>query len=139
MCPVDPFRVPRGKLEFDKFYTELARYSMHGNERSRGWFFWNFKCEVSDPRWCFLDAWDRGWFPKNLSLDAFSPPAARCDSWDTVFGSYWNALMVAVFCAVLFLLVLITSLCTCISVLLVRRFGRHRLGSVRELTRPLCD
>lgn len=136
-CPIDSLRAPRGKLSFDEFNKRLARYSMRGHERSRGWFFWNFKCEVDDPRWCFIAAWERGWFPKNLSGDAYAAPMPRCDSWDTVFGSYWNALVVAVFCVTMLVIVAVSLLCTCACTLL-KRHGCHLrlLSTVQQWCRP---
>lgn len=95
-CPVDPPKPPWGPLDREEFYKTLALYQMRGYERSLGWFFWNFQCEVDDPSWCFLNAYDRGWFPKNLSTAAYAPPEVpHCGSWDTPFGATINAFLVA--------------------------------------------
>jgi hypothetical protein len=113
MCPVDPKWVPRGKLDFDSFYKLLARYSMHGHERSRGWFFWNFKCEVSDPRWCFDAAYERGWFPQNLSVDAYSPPKPYCGAWDTPMGKLWNTVSIMIACGTGLIFLAMICCCRC--------------------------
>jgi glucan 1,3-beta-glucosidase len=133
-CPVDPLHAPRGRLSFDEFYMRFTRYLMKGHERSRGWFFWNFKCEINDPRWCFLAAYDRGWFPKNLSIHAYSPPIPRCDTKDTIFGSYQNAMGVLMSCAFLFLFIIGSSVCIFLAGRCCPYFGRFATY-VRDQTR----
>jgi glucan 1,3-beta-glucosidase len=108
MCPVDPLSAPPGPLSYDAFYTLFAAYAIRGYEGSRGWTFWNFKSEVADPRWGFLDMYDAGWLPK--TLDGWNPPVAECDAADAG-GMNWHELFTAtVVCAVLLALALLVAL-----------------------------
>lgn len=106
MCPVDPLSAPPGPLGFDEFYTQFAAYAMSGYEASVGWTFWNFKSEVADPRWGFLDMYDKGWLPP--TLDGWNAPVIGCDQADAglpfdmlLMGTFASAagLLVALFAA----------------------------------------
>mmetsp|Transcript_23280 Transcript_23280/g.78231 ORF Transcript_23280/g.78231 Transcript_23280/m.78231 type:complete len:637 (+) Transcript_23280:3-1913(+) len=91
LCGVDPSAPPRGPLDYDAFYRTFYAYAMGGYEASAGWFFWNFKNELRDPRWGFLDAADHGWLPEG-GLRGFRPPAPDCAQGDA--GSVtWQSAM----------------------------------------------
>lgn len=61
-CPTD-----HAWPDDDEVMSQLARKKLfaYGGKGSAGWFFWNFRTEVTD-RWSFLAAAEKGWLPEHL-------------------------------------------------------------------------
>lgn len=108
MCAVDPFTAPWGPFNYSEFYTAFYAYAMGGYEASAGWFFWNFRNEMGDPRWGFLDAADAGWLPR--SLRGYRPARPDCAAADAA-GASWQEALVTLIVATVGLAMSLCCLC----------------------------
>eukprot|EP00322_Chrysochromulina_rotalis_P001082 CAMPEP_0115833252 /NCGR_PEP_ID=MMETSP0287-20121206/3076_1 /TAXON_ID=412157 /ORGANISM="Chrysochromulina rotalis, Strain UIO044" /LENGTH=561 /DNA_ID=CAMNT_0003286659 /DNA_START=75 /DNA_END=1760 /DNA_ORIENTATION=- len=115
LCPVGKLpqdgAVPMGPHSPDAFYRLLATSMMAAYERGGGgWTWWNFDCEVADPRWSLFEAHRRGWLPSNLSTNATATPIMPCEQGDSFLG---DIVAVVIWLAVSFVLLLTCSPLLC--------------------------
>jgi len=62
-CPVDK----RYQNE-DEFASNLAKAKLYAFDfGGHGWFFWNFKTDLQEPRWDYSRAVSQGWIPLNVA------------------------------------------------------------------------
>mmetsp|Transcript_28348 Transcript_28348/g.37078 ORF Transcript_28348/g.37078 Transcript_28348/m.37078 type:complete len:519 (+) Transcript_28348:49-1605(+) len=75
LCPVD--KVFHNE---DEFVTKLARAKLHAFDLGgHGWYFWNFKTDLEEPRWDYSRAVERGWFPRTVvELEKDESVTAAC-------------------------------------------------------------
>lgn len=61
--PVPP-DVPDPLDDTDTVMQNLARKKIHAYiDKGHGFYFWNFRTELFEPQWSFMEAVDRGWIP----------------------------------------------------------------------------
>lgn len=66
---------PSSSKQTDAFVTAFASQLLWAYGQGSGWFFWNFRSELGDPKWSYVHAVERGWIPKDLSPFRRGAPA----------------------------------------------------------------
>lgn len=60
-----PPEAPKGQDDTDDVMTRLAYKKINAfSGIGHGFYFWNFRTDVYEPHWSYMDALDRGWIPK---------------------------------------------------------------------------